>query len=479
MRAISKKVISYRTLILLLPSLILSFITYSFTVTDDNDFFSGKWYAFVIAFFVIMLLGIIVAYFSWKFEGYGLEADKIYYQRGIIVRKKSSILLENMQTVTYTEGLIEKIFGLATIRIDSGSANTLNDEIRFQSSKSDIIEFYTQLNKKEMPAKKINDSQNQKKFTYQKGLKNLYLYTALLIVIVVLLMLVGFLIGGVIAKAEGDYYLFVVGIWGGILVFSLLISMLALYLSFYKYEVISTDTELLINYGFFIRHNNCIKKREIRAIQIHENLFQKILGIIDIKLHAVGYVNENNNNEAQTGILLPYLKKQDLKTFLTTYLPEYSFSEPNTKGSKSLGFYLWYKLIILVGIFIISLFTALGFYLGTKTYMISLMIVLFSFIALAIIFLIILLNDYLEFKGTSLSKTNDLLVATNGGLSQNTYVIKVKRIVAFTECTTYLRKKHAVASYNISFYANYLLSNVCIKMVDVKTKDYLLTLLNY
>ena len=70
-------------------------------------------------FFIILLICRIWAGLYWKNYGFELQQDRIIIKRGVIGRRTANIPYERIQNVNEWRGILDRIFGLYTLQIET------------------------------------------------------------------------------------------------------------------------------------------------------------------------------------------------------------------------------------------------------------------------------------------------------------------------------------------------------------------------
>ena len=81
---------------------------------------------FVIAFAVVYLCFIAYRVLYYRASGYELTENEIICKRGVFIKKRSMIEYNRIHAINKKQNIIHRIFGIAVLTLDSGSANTSN-----------------------------------------------------------------------------------------------------------------------------------------------------------------------------------------------------------------------------------------------------------------------------------------------------------------------------------------------------------------
>lgn len=83
---------------------------------------TGRWALLVPAILLFLAVGLIVAWLNWLRFTWRVDQDSIVIDSGIISRNSREIPFDRIQDVAIEQGLLARIFGLATVSFDTGSA---------------------------------------------------------------------------------------------------------------------------------------------------------------------------------------------------------------------------------------------------------------------------------------------------------------------------------------------------------------------
>jgi len=86
-------------------------------LTQDWD-----WAKIPVALFLLITLGWIVQrYISWVSTHFVLTSDRVIYRSGIIAKRGIEIPLERINTIFFNQRILERMFGLGDLEIESAS----------------------------------------------------------------------------------------------------------------------------------------------------------------------------------------------------------------------------------------------------------------------------------------------------------------------------------------------------------------------
>ena len=428
---------------------------------------------FVIGFIVIYLCFIVYRILYYKASGYELTDKEIKCNRGVLIRKRSVLDYNKVHAINKKQTIIHRIFGIAVLTVDSGSANTSHQaEITIIEKNTVVDTLLRELNSlkengirsdvSEAKTEEVLLSDKDSLYRFTSGKKMLYtlinivstaFFTAFCAILAITV------IGICKAMLQLDF----LGTWGQYLLYAVLITVGAMlllsffsfigsiihsFVGYYGFTITKQDNNIQISYGLLEKYTNAFSYDRIKAVKISQGLVQRILGFASIKLEVIGYtVNSGEDNKnADLGVLIPFCKYDEIGTILGKVLPDYIPSEKQTKSVSLFPFVSWFLLIFgSISAIILAGVVAVMSILNATSYAISavaLAIVIAALIVIALKFA----SAALGYHTNGLAATDGKLTAYSGGFTKTVTVFRAKNLIAVENVTTPLRKKHGIAS---------------------------------
>lgn len=428
---------------------------------------------FVIGFIVIYLCFIVYRILYYKASGYELTDKEIKCNRGVLIRKRSVLDYNKVHAINKKQTIIHRIFGIAVLTVDSGSANTSHQaEITIIEKNTVVDTLLRELNSlkengirsdvSEAKTEEVLLSDRDSLYRFTSGKKMLYtlinivstaFFTALFAILAITV------IGICKAMLQLDF----LGTWGQYLLYAVLITVGAMlllsffsfigsiihsFVGYYGFTITKQDNNIQISYGLLEKHTNAFSYDRIKAVKISQGLVQRILGFASIKLEVIGYtVNSGEDNKnADLGVLIPFCKYDEIGTILGKVLPDYIPSEKQTKSVSLFPFVSWFLLIFgSISVIILAGVVAVMSILNATSYAISAVALAIVIAALTVIALKFA-SAALGYHTNGLAATDGKLTAYSGGFTKTVTVFRAKNLIAVENVTTPLRKKHGIAS---------------------------------
>ncbi|MBE6664953.1 MAG: hypothetical protein E7603_01855 [Ruminococcaceae bacterium] len=457
---------------------------------------------FVIALLVIYLCFIAYRIAYYKTSGYELTETEIKCKRGVFFTKRSVLDYKKIHAINKKQNLLQRIFGIALLTVDSGSTNTSHQaEIIIIEKDKTVDALLNELNAlKETGERSMADesateevllSENDSLFHFTS--KRKILHTLINVASIAFCTgLFGILAIAVIGVCKlmleqnflgtwGQYFLFATLITLGAMLllsaFSFIGNMIRLFIGYHNFTITKHGNEIRISFGLLEKHTNTFSYDRIKAVKISQGLIERILGFASIHLEVIGYTYEAGSNNVELGVLVPFCKYSEINEILEKVLPEYTPDEKQTKAAAFFPFVSWFLLIegIVTGATLIFAVTMMAiFHLSLSV----IATVVCSVIGLGLLILIIkLLSAVLSYQINGLAINNGKITVYSGGFTKRVTVLMTKNLIAVANVTTPLRKKAGITSLVMHLKTNAQSNEVTVHIQDDTLTDKLENLL--
>ncbi|WP_240620347.1 PH domain-containing protein [Peribacillus acanthi] len=306
----------------------------------------SKWES--IELYIILGVGLLILIYGliswWRFT-YELTDYELRIEQGVFVRNKRYIRFERIQSVDLSEGILQQLFGLVKVKIETAGTSGLQAEAVLtaitkqeaskietairdskRSSKDLLIEedgheqmgeISTPLSKFQLSFKELFImgitsggagvvfsgamaffSQFEEYIPYEKVFKGFEKFIASGVMVITVLVLIGLIIAYIVATA-------------------------GIVLKYAFFTVVKKEDELIITRGLLERRQITIPLKKIQAIRIVENLVRQPLGYATVYLeNAAGSVMDQ---EASKVMIFPLVKKNRIQGLLQEFVPTYQY----------------------------------------------------------------------------------------------------------------------------------------------------------
>lgn len=429
---------------------------------------------FVIGFIVIYLCFIVYRILYYRTSGYELTDKEIKCNRGVIFKKRSVLDYKNVHAINKKQTILHRIFGIAVLTVDSGSANTSHQSEITIIEKSTVVDtLMIELNSlkengvrgdasEAKTEEEVLLSEDDSLYRFTSGKKMLYTLiniasTAFFTVLFAALAIM------VIGVCKAMLQLDSLGTWGEYFLYAVLISVVAVllfsllsfigsvinsFVGYYDFTITKRDNNIQISYGLLEKHTNTFSYDRIKAVKISQGFVQRLLGFASIRLEVIGYTvsGGDDNKDAGLGILVPFCKYGEVGEILERVLPDYVPDEKKTGSASFFPFVSWFLLIFgtVVG----------GVLAGTVAVMSALnapsavitAVALAILVVAAFVILCRLAGAALSYHNNGLSAANGKVTAYSGSFTRYVTVFRARNLIAVESVTTPLRKKRGISS---------------------------------
>ncbi len=425
---------------------------------------------FAMAFIITYLCFIAYRIVYYMTSGYELTEKEIKCCRGVLFKKSSVLEYTNIHAINKKQGILYRIFGIAVLTLDSGSANTSHTaEITVIEKSGTVDALIRELNALKEGGKRNAESAQEEillsdnDILYSFTSKRKMLYTLISIASTAFFTAVlGISAITVTGIAKSVLSLDGLGTWGQYFIYAGLITLSAIlifsvisfigtmihsFIGYHDFKITRRGKEIQISYGLLERQTNTFSHDRIKALKISQGLVQRALGFATIKLEVIGYtLDEDNSNSADLGVLVPFCKYDEVREILEKVLPGYIPDEKQTKSVSFFPFMSYFMLFLAIVTGAVLLQTVLTMLiLSVSSSLIA--TACFVTVGVAVILLIIkTLSAVLSYKTNGLAISSGKITAYYGGFTKNITVFMTKNLTAAENVTTPLRKKAGITS---------------------------------
>ena len=423
---------------------------------------------------VICLFAVIYRILYYRASGYELTETELRCRRGVFFRKHSVLEYKKIHAVNKKQTIVHRIFGIAVLTVDSGSANTSHTaEITIVEKSATVDALSDRLNRMrvgeavadadaaESPTE-VLISERDRLYSFTSAKKMLYtlinvvttvFFTACLAVLALT----------VLSVCKGLLRLDVLGTWGEYFLYALLItvgamlllaaislvgSLLQSFVGYYGFTVTRRSGSLEISYGLFEKHTNRFQYDRIKAVKISQGLVARIFGFASIRLEVIGYTvsASDDNKNASLGVLVPFCRYGEVDEILARILPDYAPSKRQTRSAAFFPFVSWFLLTvgILTGILTAGTVAVMAVLHAPALAIYAVALAIFGLATLTVAFK--MGSAILAYHNNGLAVEGEKLTVYSGGFTRTVTVFHAKHLIAVERVTTPLRKRRGIVS---------------------------------
>ncbi|WP_175638007.1 PH domain-containing protein [Metabacillus schmidteae] len=286
---------------------------------------------------LLILLVVLTSILEWWKFTYLIKDGELRIEHGVFVKKKRYIPIERIQTINTSAGIIQQIFRLVKLQIETAGSG-LEAEVSLTAIKKqeadriqEEISKYKQLSKSSVAV----DEQEEVILdlpTYKMTAKDLLVAASTSSGIGVIISAVAAFVSQfdefipfdrIIDRFEfltnASITLYAILIFIAFFI-AWILSIIGVVLKYAYFTVTKGDEELKISRGIFEKRQITIPTKRIQAIQIVQNPLRQLLGYTTIYIESAG---GNSGDEGLSTILFPVVPKKNVEQLLVEFLPDF------------------------------------------------------------------------------------------------------------------------------------------------------------
>jgi len=337
-------------------------------------FFGGNGSGFgfwqVIGFSVFVIVSLIYGILTWLRFTYRVENGELRIESGLFVKKKRYIPFERIQSLDFSEGILQRPFGLVKLKVETAGSSGSSDAeaVLTAIKKSEALAIQDMLTSIKhtgiVEAKEVKQQDQQVIYKMTPGQ---------LIVLASTSGGAGVVISGALAFIlQFDelipYDLIVKEFKGlisnGIMFISIVVFLVLLLawvvsvfltmLKYADYTIKKVEDDIIISRGLLEKRQLTIPLSRVQGILVTENILRQPFGLCSVYLESAGGSIEKN--ASSKALLLPLIKKNQLEGLLSPFFEEYYFNpEMVPAPRRSLRRYMFRSFILPISIIILAL----------------------------------------------------------------------------------------------------------------------------
>lgn len=298
------------------------------TRNTDNYF----WYFFAFGVISTLVLGIL----GWVRFTYRVDGDELQIKKGIFVRKNLYLTKDRIQVIDITEGLLQRVFGLVKVEVKSAGSGTDNATIS-AITRDEALELRSLLrgevkSDQEESVVEVEQVSDSEVIEWRLSGRDLLLAALTSGNFGLIASILGAISGQLdqFITEENMYYILdkvpglgntslFVGIFILIFIISYLFSFIGVIFQYADFKVEKKEKELHITSGLLERKHITIPFNRIQALRFVEGVFREPFGYGMLYVESAGFEQKSNERSI---VLLPFIKKAKLNSFLSEFLEE-------------------------------------------------------------------------------------------------------------------------------------------------------------
>lgn len=389
----------------------------------QSENFSFGWWTFG-GFTFLLIVGVAN---WWRFL-FKVEDGIIHIKSGIFVRKNLYLTKDRIQVIDITAGIIQRIFGLVRLDIQTAGASSRAASIEaITRDKAEEINRLLRQKKSKAQDDQLElssfDAENEVKQTISLPNKELLIAASTSGSFGIALSVIGTVFSQIEPLlSESQFYdylysilpsqtdaMFYIALITGFIVFAWLLSFFGTLFNYGDFTLEIKEKEIVISRGIFEKKRSTVPFNRIQAIHISEGIIRQPLGYASLHLEsAAGYGDDKGTGSIQ---FFPLIKRDRIVSLLDDVFPDYQKEVNALKPpSRSLRRYIFRST------FLIAVATA------ALWWWLDLNLLIWILPIFAIIW------GWLKYNDTALGWSDDIMALRSRTLSKSTAYIKKKRV---------------------------------------------------
>ncbi|WP_347552667.1 PH domain-containing protein [Pseudalkalibacillus hwajinpoensis] len=410
--------------------------------------------------------------FSWLFYTYHIENKELRIHQGFIFRKKRYIPRERIQSIDFSQGIIQRVFGLVKVQIETAGGGGEPEVVMSALRRSDA-----DLLKDELYERRKSIEEHTEEESVTRSLQYKLTWRQLLIaastsggigVILSFVAAIGSQIDNIIPD---EFYMsvservmnatlpFILAGAAFLLLLSWFFAVLGTVLKYGGFVLSRVEDDLIINRGILEKRQLTIPVHRIQAIRVVEGLLRQPFGYSVVYVESGGGGGED---EQFSTVMFPLIKRRNLKGFLQEVLPEVSIHEDcRALPVKARSRYMVrFSLPVLIPIGLISFFVPYGY---------------FSVLLLPVACLI----GYLHYRDAGWGWKQGVALLQFRQIGRTRIYVARKRIQAMEMQTTFFQKYRGLTTFQVSILSSFAGKQFRVRDIEQINGESLLNLYSY
>lgn len=467
---------TYAATVLPLIVLIIPFAT-----PDENGeiLFGIGWAIGIFAVLSAMIL--LFLFLGWRNTWIYTSEDTLYYERGVLAKNKRAIPFSKINTIDLRRNIFERIFGTAKMKIDTGAIADNSEEkaemaLVFTLDECEKLRSYI-LNRNSADNDIVREegetllAPREPDWSIKASFGDFFLYglTDSSIAKIFLLLLTGIAFVGELTPQAYDWLvdkakilfesfqgfisgksflilalLFVI-VFVLVCIASSIFSIVYAAIRFWGFRAAREGDNIVIRYGLISLKSYTLPVENIHACVVSQNMLQQLLKRASVEIVSVGYGNEEN----ETALLFPIIKKDRLSEMLHKLLPEYDI-KLERKGTNK-------KSIVPLIVMPLVWWTVICAVILVWCGVVFENLILASIVA-AVLTVLRVIAVVLDYKHSAIGIGDTAISVETGGLRYSSTIIRKDAVQSVTASSGPIRRKLGLRNYRIDYHAPVLKS---------------------
>lgn len=358
---------------LLLPLLVSFFLGGS---SEPIGFFRFE-YIWIAIILFILISGVA----QWVTFRYTVGNGELYVQKGIFVKKKRYIQQKRVQSIDITAGIVQRLFSLVKLKIETAGGGAEPEVQLIAISREEAEEIRAELLRKKTDVDPVQEEEQIEQKIEEEQQVKWTLGMKQLVIAAITSSGIGIVISAIVALfsqveqfvPEAIYetifgyfsrsgFIMIVALVLLVVVIAWGVSIIGTILKYGGFKIEKNADELIISRGLLEQRQLTIHRNRVTAVRIVCSIFRQPFGYASVYVESAG---GGQTDEQLSTVLLPIVKKDEIKQIFEEILPEYAFPyeiEPVPKRALKRAMIRMGLIPLLITIGVGAFITPFGYY---------------------------------------------------------------------------------------------------------------------
>ncbi|MEC1023711.1 PH domain-containing protein [Bacillus paralicheniformis] len=431
--------------------------------------------AAAVLFFIALVVTSII---KWSKFTYRIEEDELRIEEGLINKKKRYIPIERIQTINTSAGLIQQMFKLVKLQVETASGGTEAEVSLVAITQAEAERIQQALFERKKAAEgtgadvtdPLAETAEDAEETAEEP-EMMYKMTGQeLLTAASTSSGIGVIISGVFAFFTQvddffdldwlyDRFAFLNSAGAAVIALAAfvalfiawLLSIVGMLLKYANFTVVRKEKEIVISRGLIEKHQITIPLQRIQAIKIKESLIRQPFGLAAVTIVSAG---GNVLEEDKSAVLFPIISKKMIKQRLGEFIPDYAPEDDlNRLPKRALRRYLLRASWPVLAVVPLSiLFPPWGY--------LSAVLIPFYWII-----------GCLSYRDAGWKISGSKIIMSSRFIGRTTAVIQRRRMQVFEVSRSYFQRRRQLVSIHTSTKSSALMEKFSVADVEEKDSD--------
>ncbi len=293
----------------------------------------------LLAVVVVAVLAAVWGFLSWRATTYGVVGGSFRLRSGVLQKNERTIPLEHVQSVDTVQGIVQRIFGVYEVRVETAGGGTSEPD----ASLSALTRGATEELRREIEGSRREPADAGEAEAGPEVLRRLSTRELLIagatsgqIGVALSLLAVGSQVfdefvseaffRNVVESLAPNALVVVLILVPAVALFAWLLAIAGTVLAHYGFTLSRDGDFLYVKRGLLERREATIPLARIQAVRVSEGVLRQPFGLASLRVESAGY----GEDAGVSTFLFPLLPRSEVRAFLAEAAPEFAVEPPLT-----------------------------------------------------------------------------------------------------------------------------------------------------